>query len=64
METTINPNVKVNNQKHLKLLLWLGIAGMVMLFSALISAYVVMEGRTSWLHFDLPAIFSISTAVI
>lgn len=64
METTINPNVKVNNQKHLKLLLWLGIAGMVMLFSALISAYVVMEGRTSWVHFDLPAIFSISTAVI
>ena len=64
METTINPNVKVNNQKHLKLLLWLGIAGMVMLFSALISAYVVMEGRTSWMHYDLPAIFSISTAVI
>jgi len=64
METTINPNVKVNNQKHLKILLWLGIAGMVMLFSALISAYVVMEGRTSWMHYDLPAIFSISTAVI
>jgi len=64
METTINPNVKVNNQKHLKILLWLGIAGMIMLFSALISAYVVMEGRTSWMHYDLPAIFSISTAVI
>lgn len=64
METSLKVDLKLNNNGHLKLLLWLGIAGMIMLFAALTSAYVVMEGRTSWMHFSLPATFSISTAVI
>jgi cytochrome c oxidase subunit 3 len=64
MDTSLKTNLKLNDNSHLKLLLWLGIGGIIMLFAALTSAYVVMEGRTSWMRFDLPVTFGISTFVI
>ncbi len=53
--TTINP---------LLFLLWVGMAGIVMLFGALTSAYIVRESAGNWLEFQLPNLFLWNTAVI
>src|SRR5687768_9271270 len=64
MELTLKQEQKINGKGHLKLLLWLGIVGMIMLFAALTSAYIVMQGRAAWVRYDLPSTFWISTAVL
>ena len=53
--TTIHP---------MMFLLWLGMAGIVMLFGALTSAYIVRESAGNWLEFQLPKLFLWNTAVI
>ena len=47
-----------------KLALWVGIAGIIMMFGAFTSAYVVRRSAGNWYEFKLPDIFFISTAVI
>lgn len=48
-----------------KMMLWFGIASMVMMFAGLTSAYVVSKSRPDWLvGFELPLSFYWSTAVI
>ena len=48
-----------------KMMLWFGIASMVMMFAGLTSAYVVSKSRPDWLvGFDLPLSFYWSTGVI
>ncbi len=47
-----------------KFTLWIGLAGIVMMFAGLTSAYIVKRNLTNWISFDLPAIFWYSTAVI
>lgn len=51
-------------ERNSKLLLWLGIASMAMIFAALTSAYIVREGQKKWYDFELPQIFWYSTALL
>jgi cytochrome c oxidase subunit 3 len=45
-------------------LLWVSIVAMIMIFGSLTSGYIVSRGKQGWLHFDLPQLFYISTAII
>jgi cytochrome c oxidase subunit III len=47
-----------------KILLWLAMVSMIMLFAGLTSAYIVRQAEGNWLEFDMPRTFSISTAVL
>ncbi len=47
-----------------KFALFVAIAGIVMMFGALTSAYIVRRAAGNWLEFKLPSIFLASTAVI
>lgn len=47
-----------------KVLLWISIASMVMLFAGLTSGYVVRRAEGNWLFFELPQAFYFSTAII
>jgi cytochrome c oxidase subunit 3 len=47
-----------------KILLWLGIGSIVILFAALTSAYIVREAEGNWVKFELPSLFWFSTACI
>jgi cytochrome c oxidase subunit 3 len=55
---------KLTREKVAMPLLWISMASMVMIFGALTSAYYVRREKGDWLHFDLPQMFYISTAVI
>ncbi|MES2836286.1 MAG: cytochrome c oxidase subunit 3 [Bacteroidota bacterium] len=50
--------------KASKPLLYVAIGSMVMLFAALISAYIVSMSETRWIKFDLPQQFWFSTGAI
>ena len=47
-----------------KLALWVGIVSLVMMFTALTSAYIVRRAAGNWLEFDIPTIFYWNTLVI
>jgi cytochrome c oxidase subunit 3 len=47
-----------------KLMLWIGMVSMVMLFAGLTSAYVVRKAEGNWIEFTLPRMFTISTLTI
>ena len=56
-------NIKIARSK--KMMLWFGIASMVMTFAGLTSAYVVSKNRPDWLvDFELPMAFLWSTITI
>lgn len=44
--------------------LWLGLAGIIMMFAGLTSAYIVKRSQPGWENFNLPRIFLYSTLVI
>jgi|SRR5688572_17436133 len=48
----------------LKILLWLAMVSMVMIFAGLTSGYIVRQADGNWQIFDLPNIFYVSTIVI
>ncbi len=54
-------NVK---EKSLKMLLWIGLVSIGMMFAGLTSGYLVRRGTGTWLPFQLPFAFYISTAII
>ena len=60
---SLQEQVETKN-KTAKPLLYIGITSMCMVFGGLTSAYVVRSGDPGWLHFDLPVIFYISSALI
>lgn len=66
METPLSPAEEKRQirEKVAKPMLWLGIISMIMIFGSLTSAYVVRMGKGDWLHFELPQMFYVSTAVI
>jgi cytochrome c oxidase subunit III len=66
METvlTIQEEKKVTREKVAKPMLYLAMGSMVMLFAAFTSAYWVRHEKGDWMHFDVPQIFYISTAII
>jgi cytochrome c oxidase subunit 3 len=47
-----------------KMILWLFIVTIVMLFAAFTSAYIVRKADGEWLIFSLPSVFTYSTAII
>lgn len=47
-----------------KFTLWVGIAGIVMMFAGLTSAYIVKRNLANWISFELPLIFWFSTVTI
>jgi cytochrome c oxidase subunit III len=47
-----------------KFAMWIGIVGMIMMFAALTSAYLVRKSGGNWLDFALPQAFFYSTVLI
>lgn len=66
METATIENTenKINHTKAAIPLLWVAIVAMVMIFASLTSGYVVSRGKQGWLHFELPQLFYVSTALL
>ncbi|MBN8702404.1 MAG: cytochrome c oxidase subunit 3 [Bacteroidetes bacterium] len=69
METHIEKGYTSDEQKQInekakKMLVWLGIAGIIMVFAGLTSAYIVRKGNGAWLIISMPAMFYLSTAII
>ncbi len=61
--TQISPKEKRERAK--KMMLWFGMASLIMGFAAWTSAYIVSSKREDWLQdFELPSAFFISTAII
>lgn len=46
-----------------KILLWLSMVSMVMMFAGLTSGYIVRQAEGNWFQFELPPIFYISTRI-
>lgn len=55
---------KVKSDRSKKMLLWVSMVSMVMVFAALTSAYVVSSSRGDWKPIDLPSSFFISTVLM
>lgn len=56
---------KEKNARAKKMMLWFGMASLIMGFAGWTSAYIVSSSREDWLaDFELPSAFFISTAVI
>lgn len=47
-----------------KFTLWVAMGSIIMMFAGLTSAYIVKRNQATWQGFDLPVIFSYSTAII
>ena len=61
--TQISPKEK--RERARKMMLWFGMASLIMGFAAWTSAYIVSSKREDWLQdFELPSAFFISTAII
>lgn len=60
----IDDATKRNRIHPHKLALWIGLATIVMMFTALTSAYIVRMAAGNWLEFQIPDIFYWNTAVI
>ena len=54
---TVTPQYSRSKIHPLKLALWVAIAGIIMMFAALTSAYIVRRSAGNWLEFKLPDIF-------
>lgn len=66
---TQNPNLPTNIGQNLsmnpkKFLLWLAIVSIIMMFAAFTSAYLVRRAEGNWLEFNIPIIFTYSTAIL
>ncbi|NJC25170.1 cytochrome c oxidase subunit 3 [Neolewinella antarctica] len=57
--------LKRQNKIHpKKLALWVGLVSLVMMFTALTSAFIVRRAAGNWLEFSIPSIFFVNTLVI
>jgi cytochrome c oxidase subunit 3 len=57
-------NVQHKKIHPYKFTLWVAMASILMMFAGFTSAYIVKRAQPNWVLFDLPGIFSFSTAVI
>lgn len=68
MDTTINKQMEAATRRNKihpkKLALWVALMSLVMMFTALTSAYVVRRAAGNWLEFDIPSLFYVNTLVI
>lgn len=51
-------------EQRYKLAVWVGLAGVVMLFAAISSAMIVRSSGAGWLHVQLPPVLWLSTALL
>jgi len=58
-----NPGRPLSVHPH-KFALWLFIVSIMMIFASMTSAFIVKQGEGSWLDYDLPSMFWITTGVI
>lgn len=58
-----NPKWPLSVHPH-KFALWLFIVSIIMIFASLTSAYIVKQGEGSWLDYNLPSMFWVTTPVI
>lgn len=47
-----------------KIVLWIGLASIVMLFAGLTSGYIVRQAEGNWKFFEVPMAFYVSTGII
>lgn len=64
MNVELDNEERIKNEKAKKMLMYIGIVSMVMAFAGLTSAYVVRQAQDNWMHFELPQMFWISSALI
>lgn len=68
MDTTVNKEMQAATRRNKihpkKLALWVGIVSLIMMFTALTSAYIVRRAAGNWLEFSIPPIFYVNTLVI
>lgn len=61
----MSQSIEQNNRIHPhKFTLWVAMAGIVMMFAGLTSAYIVKKSASNWLEFPLPTLFLISTVLV
>ena len=61
---TQEPMTPELREKSRKFLLWIGLVSIAMMFAGLTSGYIVRRETGTWMKFDLPFTFWISTAII
>lgn len=64
MGAVSSPEFSRNKIHPHKFALWVAIGGIIMMFGAFTSAYVVRRSAGNWLEFKLPDIFFLNTVVI
>lgn len=68
MDTTITNEMQAATRRNRihpkKLAMWVAIVSLIMMFTALTSAYIVRRAAGNWLEFSIPGIFYINTLVI
>ena len=68
IETTFDPRMEAVTRRSrlhpLKMLMYIGLGSLVMMFIALTSAYIVRRASGNWLEFSIPTIFYVNTLVI
>ncbi|MGB3800170.1 MAG: DUF2768 family protein [Lewinella sp.] len=68
IETTLDPRMEAVTRRSklhpLKMLMYIGLGSLVMMFIALTSAYIVRRASGNWLEFSIPTIFYVNTLVI
>lgn len=68
MDTIMDKKMEVATRRNRihpkKLALWVALVSLVMMFTALTSAYVVRRAAGNWLEFSIPTLFYINTLVI
>lgn len=63
-EQTERQEEKAKAIQSKKIMMWLGVISILMMFAGLTSGYVVLQADNYWVKFELPKGFWISTAVI
>lgn len=68
MDTVLDKNMEAATRRNKihpkKLALWVALVSLVMMFTALTSAYVVRRAAGNWLEFSIPTLFYVNTLVI
>jgi cytochrome c oxidase subunit 3 len=64
MEIAVNSSGDKPRVPTAKILLWIGLASIVMLFAGLTSGLVVRQAEGRWIYFDVPVAFYVSTVLI
>jgi cytochrome c oxidase subunit 3 len=68
MNETVEMTMESNEQQRKihphKFTLWVAMGSILMMFAGFTSAYIVKRNQANWQGFDLPAIFTYSTAII